>query len=139
MISLSTAKVLLFIALLAGPKCAGSGHSVEIVNNNSYCVWTQNTTGWTLTQLGHVTQHWPENGTNFSPRDVRPTPNNANFVVISEVTHHNWSASPNSKLNLSNGDMVEKRGNQVFYTINPGAPNQEIYTILTMKDGKTLQ
>ena len=32
--------------------------------------------------------------------------------------------------------IVEKQGNKIFYTTNAGAPNQEIYTILTIKDGR---
>jgi len=142
MISLSTAKLFLFIALLVGPKFAGSDHSIEIVNKNSYCVWTQDATGWTLTQLGQTTNHWPENGTNISDREfarARNNADNADFVVASEVTRHNWNASQNSNLHLSNGDIIEKKGNQVFYTTNAGAPNQDIYTILTIKNGETLQ
>ena len=48
MISLSTAKLLLFIALIVGPKCGGADHSIEIVNKTSYCVWTQEATVWSL-------------------------------------------------------------------------------------------
>jgi hypothetical protein len=136
MISLSTAKMLLFIALLIGPKCGNSDHSIEIVNKNSYCVWAQDSTGWSLTQLGRNNQHWPEGGTssNFVPQHLRDT----DSALASEVTHHNWNASANCTLNMPNGDIIEKQGSKIFYTTNAGAPNQEIYTILTIKDGKTL-
>ncbi len=136
MISLSTAKMLLFIALLVGPKCGGSDHSIEIVNKTSYCVWTQDAAGWSLTQSGRIIDHWPQNGT--SPSAEPQHLHNADFVLATEVTHQNWNASEDCTLNMPNGDIVEKQGSKIFYTTNAGASNQEIYTILTIKDGKTL-
>jgi hypothetical protein len=135
MISLSTAKLLLFIALLIGPKLGNSDHTIEIVNKSSYCVWTQDGSGWALTQLGQPINHWPLNGTNSS-LDVQQL-HNTDFVLAKEISRHNWNAEY-AILNMPNGDIVEKQHNKIFYTINAGAANEQIYTIVTIKDGKTL-
>ena len=132
MISLSTAKLLLFIAVLLGPK---GGDTIQITNQNAYCVWTQESSNWTLTDLGAMNAHWPENGTNISAADLRQT-HNGDFKIAREITAHNWTRD--SVLYLANGDKVEKQGNKIFYTTNPGGANQQIYTILTVADGKTL-
>ena len=132
MLSISTAKLLLFIAVLLGPK---GGDTIEIVNHNSYCVWTQESSNWTLSDLGSPTVQWSENGATISAADLKGA-NNGDFRSAREITAHNWNAD--SVLYLTNGDKVERQGTKIFYTINPGGANQQIYTILTLSDGKTL-
>ena len=42
----------------------------------------------------------PWNQSLYLPRHLH----NTDFVVASEVTHHNWNASDNCTLNMPNGD-----------------------------------
>ena len=132
MISLSTAKLFLFIALLLGPK---GGDTIEIVNDKSYCVWEQESNNWKLTELGQTSPKSPFTGTTVTPIYLQKAANK-DFQLAHEISSHNWAKD--SVLNLPNGDVVEKQGTKIFYTVNAGGANQQIYTILTMADGKTL-
>ena len=135
MISLSTAKLLLFVALCLGPKYGDNNHTIEIVNRNSYIVWTQNSTGWTISQKGLSSDDWPQ-GTTVSTQELNEFSKQTG-PIASDVSSHNWSGK-DSILHLQNGDVVEKHGDKAFYTINAGSYNQQVFTILTMQNGRPL-
>ncbi len=44
------------------------------------------------------------------------------------IAQHHWGK--NSSLDLDNGTRIEKRGDMAFYIVDPGAPNQKVFTIL---------
>ena len=135
MISLNLAKLLLFISLCLGPHHGAMNRTVEISNKNAYCVWTHDSDGWALTQLNTVVNHWPENGSNITENDLKkigPT----NQQIAHQIAAHDWSHD--STLYFENGDVLEKQGNKIFYTLNAGSPNQQIFSIIIMENGKVL-
>ncbi len=138
MISLSTAKFLLFIALCLGPQYGDNNHTIEIVSKNSYVVWTENPDGWTVVQKGFASDDWPVNGTSLSTADLNDfSKKYADRVRV--ISDHRWAYGHHSTLYFSNGDTVEKQGsNKVFYTVDAGAPNQQVFTIQTMANGRPL-
>ncbi len=136
MISLSTAKFLLFIALCLGPKYGDSNHTIEIVSKNAYVVWTENPDGWTVTQKNFASYDWPVNGTSVSTDDLNHF-SKSNAHMVREISKHHWDYGHDSILYFQSGDVVEKQGsNKVFYTINAGSYNQQIFTIRTLSNGK---
>ena len=137
MTSLTTAKLLLFIALFLGPKYGDNNHTIEIVSRTSYSVWTQNSDGWSLTQVGTPNDAWPTTGTNISTADLNQF-GRENAEMVRAIKAHDWKGSDDSKLYFPNGDVVEKQGTKAFYTINAGASNQQIFTIMTMENGRPL-
>jgi hypothetical protein len=135
MISLNFAKLLLFISLCLGPHYGAMDRTVEISNKNAYCVWTHDSDGWALTQLGTVVNHWPANGSNITENDLKQIgPTNHN--IAHQIAAHDWKHD--SALYFDNGDVLEKQGNKIFYTLNAGAPNQQIFSIIIMEKGKVL-
>jgi len=136
MISLTTAKLLLFISLCLGPHHGDMKRSVEITNKNEYCVWSHSSEGWELTQLGRDIDHWPLNGTNVSSQDLVREFAKVNPQTTHAIKSHDWTQD--STLYFENGDKLEKQGNKIFYTLNAGAPNEQVFTILIMEKGKTL-
>ena len=130
MISLTTAKLLLIVALSAGPK--DITHSIMISSNPDDCVWTQESHGWNLNEKGPGSGHWPGTGVDYSTQDLNDlTPEIRHDARV--LAHHDWDSD--SVLYLDSGDRVEKSGDKVFYTFNPGSPNQKVYTILYVENG----
>jgi hypothetical protein len=141
MISLTTAKFLLFLALCLGPKDGNSNQTIEITSKNSYIVWTQGTDGWTVVQKGLAGDDWPSNGTLVSTADLNNFRDKHHDYVpdVRAVKGHDWPAKGDSKIYLEDGNLVEKQGyNKVFYTIEPGGYNQRVFVIQAMQDGKPL-
>ena len=128
-----TAKLLLFVALTLGPK--EMTHSIMITSNSVNYTWTQGTGDWTLIENDLPTHNWPANGMDMSKSDLMDI-GKENIQSVRNIAHHDWSRD--SVLFLDNGDRVEKRGNKVFYTVRPGEPNQQVYTILYIEDGLPL-
>jgi hypothetical protein len=138
MISLSTAKFLLFIALCLGPQYGDTNHTIEIVSKNSYVVWTGNPDGWTVVQKGQTADDWPTGGTSLTTEDLNQF-SKSYADRVRAISNHRWAYGHHSALYFSNGDIVEKQGsNKVFYTVNAGSYNQQIFTIQTMANGKPL-
>ncbi len=137
MISLTTAKLLLLVALCLGPKDKdlATTHTILITSNNDNCVWTQKAHGWNLDQKGLATHDWPANGMDLSTQDLRDL-GPENSPKMRSIAHHDWKHHP--VLILDNGDRVEKRGNKIFYTFRPGDPTQKVYTLLTVENGVPL-
>ena len=124
MITATTAKVLLFIALTLGP---ANPTTVFCTSHNESYTWTPQPYGWNLTALGFPASDFsrdPAKTAMFSGSphkgDVPP--------YIREIADHNWNHD--SVVVLSNGDRVEKKGDHAFYIINAGGPNEKIFTIL---------
>jgi hypothetical protein len=136
MITLANAKFLLFVALCFGPQFI-SGHkaSVEISSKNEYCTWVKGEQGWALLQLNKITNHWPLNGTNVSEDDYARS-GIVNAQTAQEIKHHNWNQ--NSPLYFPNGDSIERQGNTVYYTVNPGGANEQVFTIQPLSDDKPI-
>ena len=137
MTSLTTAKLLLFVALCVGPKDKDltTNHTILITSKNDSCVWTQEAQGWNLDEKGLATRDWPANGMDIATEDLRDL-GPENMPKVHSIVHHDWSH--NDVLVLDNGDRVEKQGNKVFYIFRAGAANQKAYTILTMENGVPL-
>ena len=134
MISLTTAKLLLFVALCIGPKDKDlpSAHVIQVTSNNSYCVWTEKPGAWNLTGKVEASHDWPAGGDDISTHDLNSlTPKDR--AIVQAIAHHNWSHD--DVLVLANGDRVEKQGNTVFYTLNSGGANQQVYTLVTLQNG----
>jgi hypothetical protein len=123
MISLPTAKILLFIALSLGPKDAV--HQVWISSKSDNIVWTQKAYGWNLVERDTPKHNWPDDGVDFASADLHLGAESP--VKAAAITHHDWNAEP--VLFLENGDRIEKRDTKIFYTSNPGAPNEKIFVI----------
>ena len=130
MISLTTAKLLLIVALSLGPK--DITHSILITSNTDSCVWTQLAHGWNLDKKNVATHDWPATGLDVSTQDLNDL-NPAARRTARALAHHDWTHD--SVLYLDNGDRVEKTGDKVHYTARPGAPNEKIYTILYVENG----
>ena len=123
MITATTAKVLLFIALTLGP---ANPTAVYCTSHNESYAWTPQTYGWRLNALGFPPSDFsrdPSKDSMFSGSphqgDVPP--------YVREVASHDWGHD--SVLVLSNGDRVEKKGDHTYYIVNPGAPNEKDFTI----------
>ncbi len=123
MISMSTAKFLFFIALSLGPQ---SPHTVFVTSlHESYCWTDAGPDGWMLKTKDSTNAHWKR-------VEQKPTEGSLDDVDARAITGHDWHDG--SALQLSNGNRVEKQGDAAFYIVNPGAPNQETYTILYPKE-----
>ena len=130
MISLTTAKLLLIVALYTGPKDVT--HSILITSNNDHCVWTQISHGWNLDEKNEATHDWPATGVDYSTQDLNDlTPAARHTARV--LAHHDWKHD--SVLYLENGDRVEKVGDKVHYTAWPGSSNEKVYTILYIENG----
>ena len=123
MITATTAKILLFIALTLGP---ANPTAVFVTSHNESYDWTSQPYGWRLDALGFPASDFSRNPAKTamfsgSPKkgDVPP--------VIREIANHDWSHD--SLVVLSNGDRVEKRGDHAYYIVNPGSPNEKDFTI----------
>ena len=132
MISLPTAKLLLFVALCLGPKYTDSNHTVLITSTPDNCIWTQEPHGWNLAEKHLPTPGWTATGLDVSTSDLNDF-GAKNRPLVHAILHHDWSHD--SILVLANGDREEKQGTKVFYIVNAGAANEKVYTILTMENG----
>jgi hypothetical protein len=116
MTSLPLAKTLFFIALSLAPKGA---HTFFATSNSDNYVWTQSGSEWSLKQKGLPATAWMARG-------QEPVPHEEGDVR--GLARHERSGD--SFVALDNGNQVERQGSAVFYIIDPGAPNQKVYTIL---------
>jgi hypothetical protein len=123
MITVPTAKVLLFIALTLGP---ANPTAVFCTSHNESYNWTSQPYGWHVTALGFPASDFsrdPSKAAMFSgsPKkdDVPP--------YVREVADHDWTHD--TVLVLSNGDRVEKKGDHSFYIENAGGANEKDFTI----------
>ena len=123
MITATTAKILLFIALTLGP---ANPTAVFCTSHNESYEWTPQPYGWKLNALGFPCSDFsrdPAKEAMFSGAphkgDVPP--------YVREIADRDWSHD--SVVFLSNGDRVEKRGDHTYYITNPGAPNEKDFTI----------
>jgi hypothetical protein len=123
MISVTTAKVLLFIGLTLGP---ANPTAVFCTSHNESYNWTPEPYGWRSNALGFPASDFSRDPSKIamfagSPHkgDVPP--------YIGEIADHDWSQD--SVVILSNGDRVEKKGDHAYYIVNPGAPNEKDFTI----------
>ena len=115
MLSLSTAQLLFVVALALAPHNAQTIYATSSTNNY---FWTETTHGWTLKTKGLPSTCWSDGGTQPAPQrdaDMRT------------VQQHHWSRE--RQLFLDNGNRVEEQGDAVFYTIEPGEANQQVFTI----------
>jgi hypothetical protein len=118
MISMSTAKLLFFIALTLGPQ---SPHVVYVTSVNDSYRWTdEGPNGWMLRTKDAPHGDWVR-------QDQKPQPGGFDNAEARAITAHDWHDG--SFLQLSNGNRVEKQGDAAFYIVDPGAPNQKTYTI----------
>jgi hypothetical protein len=132
MISVTTAKLLLLVALCLGPK---GTLSYMVTANDENCVWTQEAHGWNLVEKGRPTTGWPANGVDYSTQDLNAV-DPENRATVRSIRQHDWSKD--SVLFLDNGDRVEKHGTKVFYTARPGAASQQVYIILAIENNVPL-
>ncbi len=123
MMTIPTAKALLFIALTVGP---ANPTAIYATSNSESYVWTPSATGWQLDALGFPAPDFtrdPSTDATFSgsphksdvPKQLR---------VISE-----YSWAHNGAVVLENGDRIEKHGDHAFYIINAGGANEKDFTI----------
>ncbi len=116
MTSLTTAKMLLFIALCIHP----DSHSFFITSNNdNYRFTDDHIEGWSVSTRGARASDWQKQG-----HLLNIAPSGHDAAVIGDYP---WSE--NSALQLSDGNRIEKQGSACFYIINPGAPNEVDYNI----------
>ena len=120
MISMPSAKILLFIGLALGPKGAPT---VYATSNSEAYIWNLQQTGWTVEARG-----FPASDFTREPEVDTTLPLNHVPDYLKQISQHDWSH--NSVMIFDNGDRVEKDGDHAFYIINAGAPNQKVYTIL---------
>jgi len=123
MITVTTAKVLLFIGLTLGPAHPAS---VFCTSNSESYNWTPTPSGWHLTGLGFPPGDFtrdPSKSDNFSGSPTKDdVPSN-----VAEITNHDWSHD--TVVVLSDGSRVEKKGDYAFYIVNAGGPNEKDFTI----------
>jgi hypothetical protein len=115
MTSLATAKILLVIALSSAP----ANPSVILATSGSEnYAWTHTDSGWSLRTKGLPSGVW------FS-KDDQPAPENRSLPAL-EAIH----GRTNAFVNLQDNAWVEKQNGATFYILDPGAPNEKIFTIL---------
>jgi hypothetical protein len=116
MTTLPLAKLLLLIAITLQPQDA---HSIFITSNSANYSWMQTPTGWQLKTKGLPTSGWTLCAQGEVPGGMPET---------SDMLDHDWQA--NDVFDLRDGSQVIKQGRNVFYVVDPGAPNEKVYTIL---------
>lgn len=134
MISLTTAKLLLLIGLCLGPVSHSGNHTIQITGKNYYGLWTQNATGWTLVEKTSASGDWAANGDAISTEDLQHIgpPNNP---FVRAIVTHDWK---HDSLLRFEQDVVQKQGTAAFLIMNAGQPNQQVFTVLTLENGKPL-
>jgi len=128
MMHLSTAKILLYIALALAPKGA---HTIYATSNSENYVWTSSSVGWDVDAKGFPSSDFTRDPSREATFSGRPTHADVPHYLWAIDKHH-WGH--NSIMVFDNGDRVEKRGNHGFFIINAGGPNEKVFTILFPKD-----
>jgi hypothetical protein len=123
MTSLPTAKMLLFIALALNP--GAPPHDIFITSPSENYKLYSGDRGWTIESKGSPGEAW----NTCAERVQDPNPGDAD---MRSVVRNSWLTD--SFVQLPNGNRVEKQGDAGFYIVNPGCPNQTVYTILYPKD-----
>ena len=121
MITATTAKILLFIALTLRPS---DPSAIFCTSNNENYTWTPQSCGWHLDAPGApASNYFPSKTAMFSG-----SPHKSDVPsYVREIASHDWSHD--SIVVLSNGDRVEKKGDHAYYIVNAGAPNEKDFTI----------
>jgi hypothetical protein len=122
MTSLTTAKILFFIALNVGPQNAPTVFATS--SNDSY-VWDQSEGGWTLKAKAAPRCDW-------STMKFQQAPDTDQGRIFRAISNHDWAHNPS--LDLDDDSRIEKRGDTVFYIVDPGAANEKVYTIVYPTD-----
>jgi hypothetical protein len=115
MIAFSYPGTLLLVALSLAPQ---GTHSIMATSNSRTYVWTQSGSKWALKCKEYPSAGWISEGKAPAPaadRDSRM------------LRQHNWDSQ--SAAFLENGDRVEQQNGTAFYTIDPGQPNENAFTI----------
>ena len=135
MMVLSTANILLFIALNLGPQHPSQIFATSLSENY---VWTaEQHGGWHLTSLGFPASDTERNPEQSCTVDQSPD-RHAIPAYMRDLGKYNWDHD--GIVVFDNGDRIEKRGKYGFYIINAGAANQKTFTILfpTKDDPETI-
>jgi hypothetical protein len=123
MITATTAKILLFIALTLGPP---NPTAVFVTSHNESYNWASQPDGWRLKVLGFPASDFSRDPSKTVIFSGSPQKSDVP-AVIGEIANHDWSQD--SLVVLSNGDRIEKRGDHAYYIVNPGSPNEKDFTI----------
>jgi hypothetical protein len=117
MTSLATAKVLLFIALSMAPE--GTQKIFATSNSDNY-VWMKDDGAWSLKTKVIPVADYTVMGSEQAPQ----------VTDSMETIRRHHRSREDTVLDLKNGNQIEQQGNAVFYIVDPGAPNEKVYTIL---------
>jgi hypothetical protein len=119
MTSLPTVKMLFLIAM-----SLGSSHSkaIFITSHSESYVFRQASDGnsWDLRIKNSPTSQWKAD-----PDNDQDVPDNT--ADRQRLLNHDWNRS--DIVDLDNGNQAIKQGSTGFYVVDPGAPNQKVYTI----------
>ena len=116
MISSATAKVLFFHR----PVVRSQGcHGIFATSNSDNYSWCCQGENWYLKTKGLPTDGWACKG-------EQPPPKREGGMTV--ISYHHRGAD--SSLDLASGNRVLKEGDTVFYIVDPGAPNEKVFTIL---------
>ena len=123
MLTMSTAKALLFIALTLNPSHPEAIYATS--TSESYVI-TPSSSGWDVTALGFPSADFPSNPSTSAEISSTPTRSDVSpeLAAISKI---DWEG--NGVAVLPDGDRIEKHGKNAFYIVNAGAPNQKVFTI----------
>jgi hypothetical protein len=123
MITLPTAKALLFIALTLGPS---HPRAIYATSNSESYLWTATDNGWTLDALGFPAADRTRNPTMEQSFIGSPTQRSMPDY-LHDIANHDWSKDGVAV--LSNGNRIEKKGKYLFYIVNAGGANEKDFTI----------
>jgi len=127
MLVVSTAKILLYIALNLGPQ---NPPVVYATSNSESYVWTATQVGWNVEAKAFPSSDFTRNPSRCIRFNGGPTQNSVPPYLRSIAKYH-WTN--NSAMVFDNGDRVEKHGDHAFYIINAGGENEKVFTILYPK------
>jgi hypothetical protein len=115
MTSPATAKILFLIALSFAPR---DPSLILATSNSENYVWSRTDNGWSLRTKGLPSGVW------FCKGDQPPV--DEREMQSLERLHGRQDCF----INLSDNTWAEKQNGTVFYIVDPGAPNEKVFTIL---------
>jgi hypothetical protein len=121
MLSLPTAKVLLFIALNLTPHAS----KIYATGGSGGYVFNGTSAGWSVESKGFPSSDFTRDPTQSTSLNGNP-PESAVPHYLGAITRHDWSH--NTAMIFDNGDRVEKHGDYGFYIINAGGANEQVFT-----------
>jgi len=127
MLVVSTAKILLYIALNLGPQ---NPPVVYATSNSESYVWTATQVGWNVEAKGFPSSDFTRDPSRCICFKGGPTQNSVPRYLRS-ISKYHWTN--NSAMVFDNGDRIEKHGDHAFFIINAGAENEKVFTILYPK------